>query len=160
MTLDIAQIEDFTAEAVKNVFQSMLSMDIAPEDPPTVGNNPDGQIIGAVGFAGEASGIICIYAGLPFATVITSRMLGIEESEVDTSEMVNDAFGELSNMVAGFVKSHLCDGGLPCTLTIPSIVRGQQLSVERSSQIMRRIIGFKNSHHHMIVEILLKKPQF
>ena len=61
-------------------------------------------------------------------------MLGISESEVDAGEMVTDAIGELSNMVAGYVKSRLCDSGLPCTLTIPSVVRGQELSVEGSAQ--------------------------
>lgn len=160
MTIDIVQIEDLTSEAVRNVFQSMLSMEVTLEKPAVLRNDPAGQIIGSVGFAGDASGIICLYATVGFATVITSRMLGIEEAEVDANEMVNDAFGELSNMVAGFVKSHLCDGGLPCVLTIPSIVRGQGLSVERSAQILRRVIGFHNSHHHLVVEILLKNPQF
>ena len=91
-----------------------------------------------------------------FARVITSRLLGISEPEVDTGEMVTDAIGELSNMVAGYVKSRLCDSGLPCVLTIPSVVRGQQLSVEGSAQITRRVIGFRNCKHHLLAEVVLK----
>jgi chemotaxis protein CheX len=91
-----------------------------------------------------------------FARVITSRMLGIGESEVDPGEMVTDAIGELSNMVAGYVKSRLCNGGLPCTLTIPSVVRGQELSVEGSTQLVRRVIGFRNCKYHLLAEVLLK----
>jgi chemotaxis protein CheX len=137
----------------------MLSMEIAQE-PPAIPSEEDEriQIIGSVGFVGEATGIICLYIEVALAKAITSSMLGIEEAEVDTDEMVNDAIGELSNMVAGFVKSQLCDGGLPCVLTIPSIVRGQKLSVEGAGDIIRRVIGFKNCQHHFSVEILLQQP--
>jgi len=156
MSDQIEQIDRLTREAVKEVFQSMLSMEVNPEPPSPLAADPAGQIIGSVGFIGEATGIIYLYAGVGFARVITSRMLGIAEPEVDPGEMVTDAIGELSNMVAGYVKSRLCNGGLPCTLTIPSVVRGQELSVEGSARVIRRVIGFRNCKHHLLAEVLLK----
>jgi len=86
-------------------------------------------------------------------------MLGIEDAEVDPGEMVNDAVGELSNMVAGYVKSRLCDAGSQCTLTIPSVVRGQQLSVELSSNVTRRVIGFRNGENQLVAEVMVKESQ-
>jgi chemotaxis protein CheX len=71
--------------------------------------------------------------------------------------MVNDAIGELSNMVAGYVKSRLCDAGLPCVLTIPSVVRGQGLRVEGSSHIPRRAFGFRTGVHQLVAEVLVKE---
>ena len=156
MNDQMEQIDRLIREAVKEVFQSMLSMEVNPEPPSPLAPDPDGQIIGSVGFIGDATGIIYLYAGIGFARVITSRLLGISEREVDTVEMVNDAIGELSNMVVGYVKSRLCNSGLPCTLTIPSVVRGQQLSVEGSALLTRRIIGFRNCTHHLLAEVLLK----
>lgn len=158
MQSHIEQIDQLAREAVKEVFHSMLSMDVNPEDPTPLTPDPDGQIIGSVGFIGEATGIIYLYAGAGFARVITSRLLGITEAEVDPGEMVTDAIGELSNMVVGYVKSRLCDRGLPCTLTIPSVVRGQQLSVEGSAQVTRRAIGFRNCKYHLLAEVMLKEP--
>ena len=159
MTTQTEQIEAWTRQAVPEVFLGMLSMDLTTEPPAPFPLDPAGQIIGSVGFTGEATGIIYLYAGVSFAKVITSRMLGIEEAEVDPGDMVNDAIGELSNMVVGFVKSRLCDAGAPCTLTIPSVVRGQQLSVEGSSQIARRVIGFRNGDHQLVAEVLVKESQ-
>ena len=156
MNNQIEQIDQLTREAVQEVFQSMLSMEVNPEPPSPLAPDSDGQIIGSVGFIGEVTGIIYLYAGMGFARVITSRMLGIGESEVDPGEMVTDAIGELSNMVAGYVKSRLCNGGLPCTLTIPSVVRGQELSVEGSTQLVRRVIGFRICKYHLLAEVLLK----
>ena len=40
-------------------------------------------------------------------------------------EVVNDAIGELTNMVVGGFKNALCDAGYPCRLTIPSISAGR-----------------------------------
>jgi chemotaxis protein CheX len=158
MSNQIEQIDQLTQAAVKEVFQSMLCMEVNPEAPSPLTADPEGEIIGSVGFIGEATGIIYLYAGIGFARVITSRLLGISVAEVDTGEMVTDAIGELSNMVVGYVKSRLCDHGLACTLTIPSVVRGQQLRVEGSAQAARRAIGFRNCQYHLLAEIMLKAP--
>jgi chemotaxis protein CheX len=157
MNSHIEQVDQLTHEAIKEVFQSMLSMQVNPEPPHPLEADPAGEIIGSVAFIGEATGIIYLCAGLGFARVITSLLLGISEPEVDSGEMVADAIGELSNMVAGYVKSRLCNQGSNCVLTIPSVVRGQHLSIESSAQTTRRVIGFRNCKYHLLAEIVLKE---
>ena len=152
----IEQVDQLTREAVSGVFQSMLSLQVNSEPPTPLEADPAGEIIGSVAFIGETTGIIYLCASMSFARVITSLLLGISEAEVDGGEMVTDAIGELSNMVVGHVKSRLCDSGFSCVLTIPSVVRGQQLSVEASAQTLRRVIGFHNCKHHLLAEIVLK----
>ncbi len=137
----------------------MLSMELNAETPAPAALDALGQIVGSVGFTGEATGVVYLYSSLDFAILITSRMLGIEMAEVDHDEMVNDAFGELSNMVVGYIKSRLCDAGLSCTLTIPSVVRGQRLSIGVPSEIQRRIIGFRNCENHLLAEMLVKQKK-
>lgn len=156
MNKQMEQIDQLTRDAIKEVFQSMLSMDVNPEAPSPLPPDPEGQIIGSVGFIGDATGIICLYAGLGFARVITGKLLGIPDNEVDSGEMVSDAMGELSNMVVGYVKSRLCNSGLPCVLTIPSVVRGQELSMEGAGDLTRRVIGFRDCQYHLLAEVMLK----
>jgi len=157
MTKQMELVEKLTKDAVKEVFEGMLSMKAEVEPPGALAQDAGGQIAGSVGFIGEANGVIYLYAGVSFARVITSRMLGISEAEVDSDDMVNDAVGELSNMVVGYVKSRLCDAGWPCTLTIPSIVRGQQLTVESLAQVTRRVVGFRSGTHQFFAEMLIKE---
>jgi chemotaxis protein CheX len=156
MTKQIEQIEELTRRAIPEVFQVMLSMELETDVPGPFPPDTDGQIVGSVGFTGAATGIVYLYAGWHFAKLITSRMLGIEIAEVDQDEMVNDAVGELSNMVVGHVKSRLCDAGLPCTLTIPSVVRGHQLRIEGSSHTARKIMGFHCLENRLLAEVLVK----
>ena len=152
----IDQIQELAQSAVRDVFQTMLSLQVLPREPSPLLPDPEGEIVSSVGFIGDITGIIYLYARVSFARVLTSRMLGLDEAEVESGEMINDALGELSNMVVASVKSHLCDRGLPCTLTIPSIVRGQKLSVEKPSQVKSRVIAFANGEHHFLVELFVK----
>ena len=153
----IQQIETMTTRAVRDVFQNMLAIELTVEAPAPLPTDSEGQIIGSVGFLGDATGIIYLHSGVEFARVITSRMLGIEQAEIENDGMVNDAFGELSNMVVGFVKSRLCDSGRPCVLTIPSVVRGQRLSITGTPNVTKRIIGFRYDGHCLVAEVLLKE---
>jgi len=149
-------LEELTSEAVPRVFQDLLSIELHPDATPRVMDDPAAQIIGSVGFIGDTTGIIYLYASMEFARQITGTMLGISEAEVEGEEMVADAIGELSNIVVGSVKSRLCDSGKHCTLTIPSVVCGRHLTVEAASNIHQKILGFHNSHHYLRAELLLK----
>ena len=72
------------------------------------------------------------------------------------AESVNDAIGELTNMVVGVFKNGLCDAGFPCKLTIPSILRGSNFSVESIGSAQRHIYSFECRGHRIVADILLK----
>lgn len=157
MTNQLKQLEEITCQAVSEVFQSMVSIDVAVETPTPAVDGVGSGIVSSVGFVGEVTnGVVYLYAGANFAKEVTGRMLGIPQDEIDNDEMVNDAIGELSNMVAGCVKTRLSRDGRPCVLTIPTIVRGQRLSVEGAASVARRLIGFRCGDWHFLVELLLK----
>ena len=81
----------------------------------------------------------------------------MEAGEVVQDEMVNDAIGELTNMVVGHIKSRLPEGGSGCSLTIPSIVRGSHLSVEPVKNSDHILVTFQCHHgNHVVIKVLLK----
>ena len=151
-------IEGFTREAVRDVFKKMLAPEVQEYEPTPLSSDAAGQIVGSVGFIGQATGIIFLYAGAGLGRVVTCKMLGLTEAEVD-DEMINDAFGELCNMVVGSVKSHLCDRGWPCVLTIPSIMRGNGLIIETVADVKRTVLGFRTGAQRLNVEVTVKNPQ-
>lgn len=153
-----AQIEESILEAVPKVFHSMVSLDLKAEAPGTLSADPKGEIMGSVGFTGKATGVVYLYAGMSFARDVTCRMLGITESDLDDGDMVCDALGELSNMVTGHVKTRLCDAGWTCTLTIPTVVRGQQLTVKGQPPLASKIFGFRCGEDLLLAQLLLKEP--
>jgi chemotaxis protein CheX len=116
------------------------------------------QVVGTVGFIGDISGLIYLYLDAGFANELAAQMLGMTLAELDAAgeEVVNDAVGELTNMTVGTFKNQLADKGFPCKLTIPSILRGSNFSIEPISSATRRIYHFQIGDHQLVADLLMK----
>jgi chemotaxis protein CheX len=108
-----------------------------------------------VGFAGTYSGVISIHCPVELALKITSNMLGIECDEVN--EDLNDAVGEIANMLGGSVKQVLSKGGLDIKLSIPTVISGEDYTVNSLSDMDCVVIPFVVEDHKLLVGLTLKK---
>lgn len=153
----IDELEELLKTAVGEVFRTMLNFETRsiPFEPEAMSS--EAHIAGSVGFIGAMTGVVYIYSTAAFARHMTGKMLGMSEAEVEGDEMVNDAVGELANMIVGSLKTNLVERGLACVLTIPSIVRGSNFTIEATSSTTRRVLCFRcNDSHNLVVEILIK----
>ncbi len=149
-------LRDFVSKAVVNVFSTMLSMQIEllPSDKDVT--LPGQRVVGAVGFAGKAMGVVYIHVTDDFAKAIAGKLLGMKPEELNGSAEVNDVIGEVSNMVGGNLKSSLCDSGLTCALTIPSITRGGDFQVESLDGGRQERFAFKYQDQNVLVHLDIK----
>jgi len=149
--------------AVTDVFTTMLDRPavLLPADapPPPVKYPPERQIVGTVGFAGEANGVIYLRMSELFARRCTGIMLGLDEVEIAAMdrESVSDAVGELSNIVAGSFKNGLYDAGFSCKLSIPATVSGTDFSIspKPGDGTFRRAFRFDSLGQSMVAEVIL-----
>ena len=155
---DINEVDlrGFISGAMTEVFDTMLSMDIELADGGAQGNVDGERIVGSVGFAGKAVGSVNIQVNEAFARSITAAMLGMEEDEIEGDEEVHDVIGELSNMVGGDLKSRLCDGGLDCELSIPSIITGSDFKTEIKGWERHERLVFRQQEQFALVDIYIK----
>jgi chemotaxis protein CheX len=166
-----ALIRDNINRAISDVFKTMLGRvprfvgmtEMSRQDdmsPPPAGpaNGMTAFVVGTVGFLGDINGLIYLYLDENFARLSTCHLLGMTEAEVMEAgdEVINDAIGEITNMTVGSFKNGLCDAGYPCMLTIPSILRGSNFSIEPISKTTRFIYHFESTGHKVAVNILLK----
>lgn len=77
-----------------------------------------------VGLAGSYNGLVSLHMPSSLALTATSSMLGLEVEELDDD--VNDAMGEIANMIAGSFKQHLSKSGMDVHLSTPSVVYGKE----------------------------------
>lgn len=164
-------IRDYINRAVADVFKTMLGREptFSTQEPrgpgapastvPVDGHRP--QVVGTVGFIGDINGLIYLHLDLAFARLCTCHLLGMTEAELDEAgdEVINDAIGELTNMTVGGFKNGLCDAGYPCKLTIPSILRGSNFSIEPISSAVRHIYYFDCAEHRVVADILMKSDE-
>jgi chemotaxis protein CheX len=142
--------------AVTEVFGTMLNMQMVELPAAECVFTGQAQIASAVGFTGQLTGVVYLYTTTRFAGRITQGLIGLEPTELATEEMVNDAMGEIANMVVGHFKSRLVDRGVPCVMTIPSIVRGSQFGIEAVSHTEVQRLGFQANGNFLLVELLLR----
>jgi chemotaxis protein CheX len=154
--IPIDEIRQLLMDAVAEVFSTMFNLQPEPADPPRVADPGQMLVAGSVGFIGDVSGVVHLHVSASFARTLACRMLGMAEAEMEGDEMVNDVIGELSNMVVGAVKSHLCDNGMPCVLTIPSVVRGQRLTIEPIRSAERRLLSLRCGEDYFHLELSMK----
>lgn len=149
-------LKDFVVKSMSEVFNMMLSMDVEVLEEGMDNQLNGDRIVGSVSFAGRASGNINIHVNHDFAKVMTAEMLGMEPEEIESEEEIHDVIGETSNMVGGNLKSRLCDAGLPCELSIPSITSGGGFKIESKDWLRHEKIFFKNDPHVLAVEVFMK----
>jgi len=153
----IDELEVLLRSAVTGVLRTALNLDVrvVPVEKESLG--VESHIASCVGFIGRMTGVVYLYAQAQFAARMTGIILGLGEKEFGGDEMVNDAMGELANMVVGNFKAALAERGQTCVLTIPSIVRGSNFSIESVTSTTRRVLCFRcNSSDNLVVEILIK----
>ena len=150
------QVAGYVIGATKEVFSTMVMMDVIDDFPL---KEPVSRfkcsITGMVGFAGTYSGVISIHCPVALALKITSNMLGIDCDEIN--EDLNDAIGEIANMLGGSVKQVLSKGGLDVKLSIPTVISGEDYTVNSLSDNDCVVVPFTVGEFTLLVGLTLKK---
>ena len=164
-------IRDNIVRAVDDVFRTMLDSEavLKPAEEvshagwPAAGDEAspgpaETHVVGTVGFLGDANGLLYLYLDESFAKHCTCAMLGMSEREIAGigEAAVNDAVGELTNMIVGSFKNGLCSAGYSCKLTIPSILRGRNFCIEPISSAERNVYSFDCAGRRLVADIIMK----
>ncbi len=156
-SIDTLDLKSFVDTAVRDVFDTMLSMGVKGISPDSAAQLEKPLIVGTVGLSGLVLGNVHLRLPHRFAVQIAAAMLGMGPGEIGGEEDVHDVIGEVCNMVGGNLKSRLCDLGFNCQLTIPTITTGGDFRIEPRGWQRHERFGFRNCDHSALVEIFLKQ---
>ena len=149
-------IREFLVGHLAEVFSTMLALPALPVAEP-LPSSPQECLSGLVGFAGKSvTGAVYLHVPAPFARRITCAMLGMPAEEVPGDADVNDVTGEVTNMLAGGLKSWLCDAGAACALTTPAIIRGSSFRILASEGVSQIQFPFASDGHRGLLEVHIK----
>ena len=141
-----------------DVFDTMLALkaDLRPGE--AVPDLKD-RVSGSVGFAGDnVHGAVYLHLSTQFGNRVAAAMLGLAPEETTGESEVNDVVGEVANMLAGGLKSWLCDAGAPCAVSTPAIIRGV-FAIEPLPEVEREFLVFDCGEARVVVEIHIKLNQ-
>ena len=134
---DGSALEKGLIQDVRNIFSTMMGMDHLLHLPLAVdlASNFTDCLSGMVGFAGEYNGLVSLHVSQHLARRIACRLLDAGDS---TEEDIEDALGEVANILAGAFKSRLSSDSLAIRLSPPYVVSGKRyvIHVAKKPEVM------------------------
>ena len=154
--IEVSAVQGFLVRHLAEVFSTMLSLPMVPLAEAVPGTAKE-RVSGSVSFVGETvTGSVYLHVPASLAGLMTGGMLGLPPEETPGDAEVNDVVGEVTNMVAGGLKSWLCDAGAVCALSTPAIIRGTSFHIIASEGVARIQFGFASGAHQGVVEMHIK----
>jgi len=115
------------AIALVRTVQTMLSLKLEPVERRAVPTLSGEHLLSTIGFSGKAEGSVYLRMDTETSVRVASAILGVPADALSPGSDVNDAVGELLNIMAGNFKSNLCDAGLVCRLQTPNVRTSEDL---------------------------------
>jgi chemotaxis protein CheX len=156
-TVSTAQVSEYLSRHLGDVFEMMLSMKATTGEATDTRHLHGERVTGTVGLAGDAvTGSVYLHISAAFSVQATAAMLGMSAEEITGTAEINDVVGEVTNMLAGGLKSWLCDSGASCALTTPAVIRGTSFEINPKPGVQIILIGFDCGENKGLVEVHIK----
>ena len=140
------------SEATEEIFNTMIFLDIAADQPLDNGKHVLGCHVSAmIGLTGGFSGMLGIHCPEEVGLAIAGAMLGMELEQIDAD--VKDALGEITNMVAGGIKERFAAEQVPLQLAIPTAISGKTYTISSPTKSNRVVIPFNIQQGQFFVEM-------
>lgn len=158
VTYDLSRhaIADHLRRSVKMVFSKMVAMeleiDYPLQEPVTYFTC---SVSAMVGLAGKCSGLVGLHVPHELARVVTAGLLGLDTGEI-ADEDVDDAIGELTNIVAGEMKILFATSVGALSLSTPSIIAGKEYTIQVISDSSAIVVPFECDGHRVVASVQIE----
>ena len=152
-------LSKFIHEATMEVFSMMLGLEVDEfESHMQSEANPmtDG-VVSLIGLTGPWIGTGSLLCSAEFACRVSGALVGAEATAVDHD--VLDAFGEVTNMIIGNVKTRLEELAGPLGLSIPTVVYGRNFAARTMGSMRWTVVKFHCGGDVFEVQLCLAQNQ-
>lgn len=152
---DLALRKPLLAEAVREVMKTMSGMDFVEDRNILIPNTnyDEPYISGALLLNGEKNLLVMIGISTSHSKGIVSKMLNVDVLNIK-DENLFDGIMEITNMLAGKLKSLLFAFNMPYTLSIPYVLYGDSMGIflKKKQKVVTGI--YKSDDYEVNLKIL------
>jgi len=158
-TIHTYDIRSAVVNAVSEVFDLMLSLDIEHLEAVSQSHLYGDKMLAAINLVGPVAGMVTIQVDAAYARILAGSMLDLDPAELQNPADVKDVLTEVCNMVAGNLKSGLCDAGLNCDLSVPTLISGRdyQSGIQRADR--QEYFTFFQGENTVLLAVALKSGE-
>lgn len=155
-TIHTFDIRSAVVNAVSEVFDLMLSLEIEHLEAVSQSHLYGEKILAAINLVGPTAGMVTIQVDAAYARILAGNMLGIDPTDLQNPADVKDVLTEVCNMVAGNLKSGLCDAGLYCDLSVPTLISGRDYQSGIQHADRQEYVTFFQAQNTVLLAVALK----
>ena len=148
-------VGDLLTQAVIETFETMVSLPLEIDDPALMPSPEQGQLIGSVKFKGGTNGEVRLSFSPYLSLFITARLTEGNLEDEYSPEVVNDAIGEIVNIVTGNLQSRLYDAGLPSEVGLPEVGLQSTFPTDTIPGSSSEQFFFRNATHGLGVNLCI-----
>lgn len=143
--------------ATINVLGMMAMIKPSPQKPHMKNDTKStGDVTGIIGLAGEkAKGSFAISFSEQSILRIVSNMLGEEIKSMEDG--IDDAVGEITNMISGGARAELDKMGYTFEMAIPTVITGKSHIIEHTTDHPVMVVPFETEAGPFFLEVCLIK---
>lgn len=152
--MDVRFINPFL-EGTISVLKMMASVEPRPGKPYLKRDNlARGDVSGIIGLTGSVTGSLALSFSESSILRIVSNMVGEEIKEINGD--IQDAVGEITNMVSGVARKKLESLGLNISAAIPTVVAGKDHSIAHVLGGASVVIPFETDAGPFVVDVCIR----
>jgi chemotaxis protein CheX len=141
-------------EATIDVLKTMAMLEPTAGNPfLKKGNQAKGDVSGIIGMTGSARGSLALSFSKNSILKIVSNMLG--ENYTEITDEVQDAVGEITNMISGVARKKLESQGFNISAAIPTVVAGKDHAILHVLGGPSIIIPFETGNGPFFIDVCL-----
>jgi len=147
--------EERVQEFVSEVWSSMLGMEVQPSMEEITMGGGEKFLTACIQITGDWEGSVTVDCIGSLATLAAAAMFETAPEETEMED-IQDAMGELANMLGGNIKT-LLPG--KCSLSLPSVTSGTDYSVNVPGSVIETRATMTSSEKPVIVTVLKRKDK-
>ena len=145
----VGHIKDVT----RDVFDTMLNWTVQVQAPDYPEAQPPANVVSTVAFSGSINGYASLCVSREAAVEIACALLGAEP--VDVADQLQDAAGEMANMITGSVRSLMADSGETLAISTPIVTIGMDFATAAPRGAFQMSLPFSKDRHTMYVHLVI-----
>jgi chemotaxis protein CheX len=140
--IDEVCLNDALLAGAKEIFETMIFAKLEESSEPEDDIEGD-ALLGSITFTGKLEGCLAICCSAICAKTIAMNMLAMDPSEELSEAEINDALGEVTNMIMGGVKSRVLEAVGNLVVSIPMVVSGRGLQNSLGEGAIKALVKVK-----------------
>jgi chemotaxis protein CheX len=141
-------------DVTREVFETMVNWPVEVQSPNYPEAQPPANVVSTVAFSGSLNGYVSVCVSQLAAGEIACALLLCEPEEA--ASQIQDAAGEMANMITGSVRSLMADGGETLGISTPIVTIGNDFATAAPRGALQVSLPFKKDQHTMYVHLVIQ----